>query len=188
MHFSEAPEPAGIPCWKPFTCFQMASLPNLCSQDGILYLALYSLTAGWERVLPACPPALHPSSLSPSPSLRQAWCPLRREDETVWTSDALPPAGHPGSPHLGGPWPVFRTIGGSPPIPAHSPPMGGAPMGALWVLPGQWCHLPNACPGCSLEGLMLKLKLQYFGQLVRRADSLEKTLMMGKIEGRRRRG
>ena len=43
-------------------------------------------------------------------------------------------------------------------------------------------------PGCSLEGLMLKLKLQYFGHLMRRADSLEKTLMMGGIEGRRRRG
>ena len=43
-------------------------------------------------------------------------------------------------------------------------------------------------PGCSLEGLMLKLKLQYFGYLMRRADSLEKTLMLGKIEGRRRRG
>ena len=43
-------------------------------------------------------------------------------------------------------------------------------------------------PGCSLEGLMLKLKRQYFGHLMRRADSLEKTLMLGKIEGRRRRG
>ena len=43
-------------------------------------------------------------------------------------------------------------------------------------------------PGCSLEGLTLKLKLQYFGQLMRRADSFEKTLMLGKIEGRRRRG
>ena len=43
-------------------------------------------------------------------------------------------------------------------------------------------------PGCSLEGLMLKLKLQYFDHLMRRADSLEKTLMLGKIEGRRRRG
>ena len=42
--------------------------------------------------------------------------------------------------------------------------------------------------GCSLEGLMLKLKLQYFGHLVRRADSFEKILMLGKIEGRRRRG
>ena len=41
-------------------------------------------------------------------------------------------------------------------------------------------------PGCSLEGLMLKLKLQYFGHLMRRADSSEKTLMLGKIEGRRR--
>ena len=42
-------------------------------------------------------------------------------------------------------------------------------------------------PGCSLEGLMLKLKLQYFGHLMRRGDSFEKTLMLGKIEGRRRR-
>ena len=42
-------------------------------------------------------------------------------------------------------------------------------------------------PGCSLKGLMLKLKLQYFGHLMRRADSFEKTLMLGKIEGRRRR-
>ena len=48
--------------------------------------------------------------------------------------------------------------------------------------------LKEVSPGCSLEGLMLKLKLQYFGHLVRRADSLEKTLMLGKIEGRRRRG
>ena len=43
-------------------------------------------------------------------------------------------------------------------------------------------------PGCSLEGLMLKLKLQYFGHFMRRADSFGKTLMLGKIEGRRRRG
>ena len=43
-------------------------------------------------------------------------------------------------------------------------------------------------PGCSLEELMLKLKFQYFGHLMRRADSFEKTLMLGKIEGRRRRG
>ena len=48
--------------------------------------------------------------------------------------------------------------------------------------------LKHISPGCSLEGLMLKLKLQYFGQLMRRADSLEKTLMLGKLEGRRRRG
>ena len=47
--------------------------------------------------------------------------------------------------------------------------------------------LKEISPGCSLEGLMLKLKLQYFGHLVRRADSFEKTLMLGKIEGRRRR-
>ena len=48
--------------------------------------------------------------------------------------------------------------------------------------------LKEISPGCSLEGLMLKLKLQYFGHRMRRADSLEKTLMLGKIEGRRRRG
>ena len=46
---------------------------------------------------------------------------------------------------------------------------------------------PKITPGCSLEGLMLKLKLQYFSHLMRRTDSLEKTLMLGKIEGRRRR-
>ena len=48
--------------------------------------------------------------------------------------------------------------------------------------------LKEISPGCSLEGLMLKLKLQYFGHLMRRVDSFEKTLMLGKIEGRRRRG
>ena len=48
--------------------------------------------------------------------------------------------------------------------------------------------LKEISPGCSLEGLMLKLKLQYFGHLMRRADSFEKTLMLGRIEGRRRRG
>ena len=48
--------------------------------------------------------------------------------------------------------------------------------------------LKEISPGCSLEGLMLKLKLQYFGHLMRRADSLERTLMLGKIEGGRRRG
>ena len=48
--------------------------------------------------------------------------------------------------------------------------------------------LKEISPGCSLEGLTLKLKLQYFGHLMRRADSLERTLMLGQIEGRRRRG
>ena len=48
--------------------------------------------------------------------------------------------------------------------------------------------LKEISPGCSLEGLMLKLKLQYFGHLMCRADSFEKTLMLGKIEGRRSRG
>ena len=48
--------------------------------------------------------------------------------------------------------------------------------------------LKEISPGCSLEGMMLKLKLQYFGHLMRRVDSLEKTLMLGRIGGRRRRG
>ena len=48
--------------------------------------------------------------------------------------------------------------------------------------------LKEISPGCSLEGLMLKLKLQYLGHLMQRANSFEKTLMLGKIEGRRRRG
>ena len=48
--------------------------------------------------------------------------------------------------------------------------------------------LKEISPGCSLEGLMLKLKYQYFGHLMQRADSFEKTLMLGKIEGRKRRG
>ena len=48
--------------------------------------------------------------------------------------------------------------------------------------------LKGISPGCSLEGMMLKLKLQYFGHLMRRADSLEKTLMLGETRGRRRRG
>ena len=48
--------------------------------------------------------------------------------------------------------------------------------------------LKETSPGCTLEGLMLKLKLQYFGHLMRRVDSLEKTLMLGGIEGKRRRG
>ena len=46
---------------------------------------------------------------------------------------------------------------------------------------------PKGGPGCSLKGLMLKLKLQYFGHLMQRTDSLEKTLILGKVEGRRRR-
>ena len=50
------------------------------------------------------------------------------------------------------------------------------------------CILKEINPGISLEGMMLKLKLQYFGHLMRRADSLEKTLMLGGIEGRKRRG
>ena len=50
------------------------------------------------------------------------------------------------------------------------------------------CILKEIGPGCSLEGLMLKLKLQYFGHLTRRVDSLEKTLVLGGIGGRRRRG
>ena len=62
-------------------------------------------------------------------------------------------------------------------------------MGVPWTArrPNQ-SILNEINPGCSLEGLMLKLKLQYFGHLMQRGDSFEKTLMLGKIEGRRRRG
>ena len=55
-------------------------------------------------------------------------------------------------------------------------------------LQGDLSILKEISPGCSLEVLLLKLKLQYFGHLMRRADSFVKTLMLGKIEGRRRRG
>ena len=62
----------------------------------------------------------------------------------------------------------------------------------LWVpwtaRRSNWSILKEISPGCSLEGLMVKLKFQYFGHLMRRVDSLEKTLMLGGIEGRRRRG
>ena len=57
-----------------------------------------------------------------------------------------------------------------------------------WTARSNQSILKEISPECSLEGQMLKLKLQYFGHLIRRADSLEKTLMLGKIEGRRRRG
>ena len=60
---------------------------------------------------------------------------------------------------------------------------------APWTARGSNQSIPEEIsPGCSLEGLMWKLKLQYFGHLMQRADWLEKTLMLGKIEGRRRRG
>ena len=57
-----------------------------------------------------------------------------------------------------------------------------------WTRRSNQSILKEISPGCSLEGLMLKLKLQYFGHLMRRVNSLEKTLMLGGIEGRRRRG
>ena len=57
-----------------------------------------------------------------------------------------------------------------------------------WTVRRSYQSILEISPGCSSEGLMLKLKLQYFGHLMGRADSLEKTLMLGKIEGRRRRG
>ena len=61
-------------------------------------------------------------------------------------------------------------------------------MRVLWTARRSNQSILEISPGCSLEGLMLKLKLQYFGHLMRRANSLEKTLMLGKIEGRRKRG
>ena len=83
--------------------------------------------------------------------------------------------------------------------PRHSQAsLGQSLVGSLLLFPGSWCAqsssrrynqfiLKEISPECSLEGLMLKLKLQYFGQLIRRTDSSEKTLMLGKIEGKRRR-
>ena len=66
---------------------------------------------------------------------------------------------------------------------------GGRLLRVLWTARrSNQSILKELSPGCSLEGLMLKLKLQYFGYLVRRTDSLEKTLMLGGIGGRRRRG
>ena len=56
-----------------------------------------------------------------------------------------------------------------------------------WTARSNQSILKEISPGCSLEGLVLKLKLQYFGHLMQRADSFEKTLMLGKTEGRRRR-
>ena len=61
-------------------------------------------------------------------------------------------------------------------------------MRVLWTARSNQSILKEISPEYSLEGLMLKLKLQYFGHLMRRTDSLEKTQMLGKIEGRRRRG
>ena len=58
----------------------------------------------------------------------------------------------------------------------------------VWTLESPLNHMEEINPEYSLEGLILKLKLQYFGHLMRRDDSLEKTLMLGKIEGKRRRG
>ena len=59
---------------------------------------------------------------------------------------------------------------------------------SILTCPSNQSILKEISPGCSLEGLTLKLKHQYFGHVIRRADSFEKTLMLGKIEGRRRRG
>ena len=61
-------------------------------------------------------------------------------------------------------------------------------MRVLWTARSNQSILKEISPECSLEGLMLKLKLQYFGHLMQRTDSLEKTLMLGKTEGGRRRG
>ena len=63
-----------------------------------------------------------------------------------------------------------------------------SPLDCKEIQPMDPTILKETSPGCSLKGLMLKLKLQYFGHLMRRADSSEKTLILGKIEGRRRRG
>ena len=61
-------------------------------------------------------------------------------------------------------------------------------MRVLWTVRSNQSVLKEISPECSLDGLTLKLKLQYFGYLMQKADSLEKTLMLGKVEGKRRRG
>jgi len=99
------------------------------------------------------------------------------------------------------PQPHFPCLDLQSPTNPHSPPPAGAcPFPGLCLLlklkySCPWTArrsnqsiLKEICPGCSLEGLMMKVKLRYFGHLMRRADTLEKTLMLGKIEGRRRRG
>ena len=63
-----------------------------------------------------------------------------------------------------------------------------SPLARDWLARSNQSILKEISPGCSMEGLMLKLKLQYFGHLMQRVDSLEKTLMLGGIGGRRRRG
>ena len=63
-----------------------------------------------------------------------------------------------------------------------------SPLDCKEIQPVHLIHLKEVSPGCSLEGLMLKLKLQYFGHLMRRAESLEETLILGKIESGMRRG
>ena len=65
---------------------------------------------------------------------------------------------------------------------------GGEDLRVPWIARSNQSVLKEISPEYSLEGLMLKLKLQYFGHLMRTADSLEETLMLGKIEGRRRKG
>ena len=94
---------------------------------------------------------------------------------------------------IGGPRPSLGSCRGSPVFPG----MVGTGLFNLGLLfepsypsarRSNQSILKEISPGISLEGMMLKLKLQYFGHLMRRVDSLEKTLMLGKIEGRRRRG
>jgi len=106
-------------------------------------------------------------------------------------------SGFPCPPAGGRPNPVIKLR--SPTLQSDSlpsePPGKLTPIWIIDIIYNPWTArrsnqsiLKKICLGCSLEGLILKLKLQYFGHLMRRTDSLEKILMLGRIEGRRRRG
>ena len=98
---------------------------------------------------------------------REGQAQARRGGENSWTQTASP-SGSAGIT--------------APSTPSHNRPLRQALLSPLY----RW--IKEISPGCSLEGLMLKLKLQYFGHLMRSVDSLEKTLMLGGIGSRRRRG
>ena len=149
----------------------------------------------------ACKQGLKPSSLQSQPSASSCLCDFREVTSPLWASISLTLR-----------WRHSSTWASN--LVGHKWTSGHVWMWELdykesWV-PKNWCFelwcwrrllrvpwtarrsnqsiLKEISPGCSLEGLMLKLKLWYFGHLMWRADSFEKTLMLGKIEGRRRRG
>ena len=119
---------------------------------------------------------------------RQAPLSMGFSRQESWSGLPCPPPGVLPHPCIESKSPV------SPALQADSLPLSHLEPQLLWLLRVPWTArrsnqsiLKEISPGCSLDRLMLKLKLQYFGHLMQRADSFEKTLMLGKIEGRRRR-